>query len=248
MYYTFQIKKRGFTIIELLVVVMIIGLLTAVATSNYVTAQRHSRDSARKAQVYSIGSAVESYYAVNKSFPGKIASVTQNVASGAYGNCEQTDTVGDPNNSGQYSYVYFYYPGLQPTNSGAFDAKVTACNNRTSVDGYDPNLFSPYPTWIPGIGPYLNPIPVDKQYQGADGTQTGAYAEVLQATDTAGSTNQTRTYVYRHLIGGYAVYTRLETSGDPDAAPFVNYNPSDSPKLPIQLLPATGSNIFMLRK
>ena len=63
-----MIKKRfssGFTLLELLVVVSIIGILIAVSTAAFSTAQRKSRDAKRRGDVKSMQNAFEQYVAQN---------------------------------------------------------------------------------------------------------------------------------------------------------------------------------------
>ena len=60
---------KGFTIIEVLVTVVIIGLLVAAATINYEKARSKTRDTRRKADVSSIAIAIDSYYAEKRDYP-----------------------------------------------------------------------------------------------------------------------------------------------------------------------------------
>ena len=61
--------KKGFTIIELLVVVCIIGILTSVILVATSSARKKSRDDKRKADLQSVALGLEMYYAKNKSYP-----------------------------------------------------------------------------------------------------------------------------------------------------------------------------------
>jgi type IV pilus assembly protein PilA len=56
-------RQRGFTLIELMVAVAIIGLLAALAIPNYLRFQLRSRTSEAKANLAAIRTAEESYYA-----------------------------------------------------------------------------------------------------------------------------------------------------------------------------------------
>ena len=55
-------KKNGFTLLELLVVIGIIGILVALATVSYSSAQRQGRDARRKQDMTAIQNAMEQYY------------------------------------------------------------------------------------------------------------------------------------------------------------------------------------------
>jgi len=61
--------KRGFTLIELMVVVAIIGILMAAGIVAFSNSQRAARDAARIADLNAIGYALEQYYQDNHSYP-----------------------------------------------------------------------------------------------------------------------------------------------------------------------------------
>lgn len=75
-----MIKKRsslGFTLLELLVVVSIIGILIAISTAAFSTAQRKSRDAKRQGDVKSMQSAFEQYVSQNSgSYGASCAAMT----------------------------------------------------------------------------------------------------------------------------------------------------------------------------
>lgn len=58
-------KQKGFTLLELLVVIGIIGVMMALATVAYSTTQRSGRDSRRKQDLIAIQNALEQYYSTN---------------------------------------------------------------------------------------------------------------------------------------------------------------------------------------
>ncbi len=61
--------KKGFTLIEILVVVGIIGVLVALGTISYSKAQMKARDAQRKSDLSTIRSALELYHFDNGSYP-----------------------------------------------------------------------------------------------------------------------------------------------------------------------------------
>lgn len=54
--------KRGFTLVELLVVITIIGILSSIGLSTFTSSQMKSRDARRKTQLKQLSDAFEAYY------------------------------------------------------------------------------------------------------------------------------------------------------------------------------------------
>lgn len=61
--------KRGFSLIELLVVISIIGIVIAVGSVSYLTAQKQVRDTKRKSDLLEIRQALETYRAEVGTYP-----------------------------------------------------------------------------------------------------------------------------------------------------------------------------------
>lgn len=64
-----KITKSGFTIVELLIVIVVIAILATISIIAYSGIQQRARDSQRMADLVAIGKAVELYRAINGSYP-----------------------------------------------------------------------------------------------------------------------------------------------------------------------------------
>jgi general secretion pathway protein G len=62
-------KQKGFSLIELLVVITILGILAAIGLTSYRTANMKARDSRRQADIQQIRSALEMYRTENNVYP-----------------------------------------------------------------------------------------------------------------------------------------------------------------------------------
>jgi len=62
-------NKKGFTLIELIVVIAIIGTLTGLIVNNLNDARARARDAKRKSELVSLKTALRLYYNDNQSYP-----------------------------------------------------------------------------------------------------------------------------------------------------------------------------------
>ena len=60
-----KIQKKGFTLLELLVVISIIGILVALGAVAFSTAQKKGRDAKRRGDIKAMQNAFEQYYSIN---------------------------------------------------------------------------------------------------------------------------------------------------------------------------------------
>ena len=63
-------EQKGFTLVELLVVVIILGILTAIAVPSYLSFTSRANNNAAKANVRAIIPTIESYFADNDTYTG----------------------------------------------------------------------------------------------------------------------------------------------------------------------------------
>lgn len=61
--------SRGFTIVELLIVIVVIGILAALVVTTYTGIQKKARDTERKTDINAIHGQVEAYQAQNGKYP-----------------------------------------------------------------------------------------------------------------------------------------------------------------------------------
>lgn len=62
-------KQEGFTIVELLIVIVVIGILAALVITTFSGIQRRARDTERQTDIKAIHNIVEAYYADNGYYP-----------------------------------------------------------------------------------------------------------------------------------------------------------------------------------
>ena len=100
-------RQRGFTLVELLVVMFIIGMLATIVTVSSTASRAQVRDSQRKADLNAVASALELYRATNKRYPDI------RVASGSWDQLKVllhplyiSRWPVDPKSGGEYQYEY----------------------------------------------------------------------------------------------------------------------------------------------
>lgn len=64
-----QNKQRGFTIIELLIVIIVIGILATLVITTFSGIQRNARNRTREADINALHSQLEFYYGQNGKYP-----------------------------------------------------------------------------------------------------------------------------------------------------------------------------------
>ncbi|MFA6016520.1 MAG: prepilin-type N-terminal cleavage/methylation domain-containing protein [Patescibacteria group bacterium] len=100
--------KKGFTLLEMLVVIGIIAVLVGIVTSSYSTAQKKARDAKRQGDLKAAQQIMEQCYSVNTtSYQYPIISNTGGTLTPAAcpGNASLTFSITDPLNTGTYVYT-----------------------------------------------------------------------------------------------------------------------------------------------
>ncbi len=132
----FTKRNRGFTLIELLVVIAIIGILATIVLVSMTGVQKSGRDTARKADMRQIVSAMQMYYADKEgylesdTYPPAIGSymlkTPEDPSGGSYGWIDNDDNDGTPDEAQEFcAYADLETNGYYTaTHAGTFE--VTA--------------------------------------------------------------------------------------------------------------------------
>lgn len=108
-------KQRGFTIVELLIVIVIIGILASITIVAYNGIQGRARDSARVSDINAIRKALEVYKSFNGEYPDENSASWENSYTDPQNFMAALKpylgkTPVDPINNTTHYYYYYRYP------------------------------------------------------------------------------------------------------------------------------------------
>ncbi len=135
---TLKRKQEGFTIVELLIVIVVIGILAALVITTFTGIQQKARDTERTTDVKAIHGQVEAYYAQNGSYPGLGSATVDGLNNTTWRSANMkgldADALKDPKGtlqelaatvSGtQYGYAVFQTNGTTACTTAAADCAV----------------------------------------------------------------------------------------------------------------------------
>jgi general secretion pathway protein G len=143
-----QHSRRGFSLVEILIVVMIIGILAAIAVPKFSNASQIARENSLKEDLRLLRTAISVYksqHSANPGYPGGDTSQTP-VAQTAYDQLLTfTDDLGHTSASGSSVYKWGPYINVIPPNpiNSKTDFKIVADSDPLTPDDTTGWLYQP---------------------------------------------------------------------------------------------------------
>ena len=88
--------KKGFTLIELIMIIVILGILAAVAVPKYYTLQSDAKNASEKGVVGGVRAGIYTYFAYYKAYPATLDSAVNGTCTNCFNNVlDQGGITGD---------------------------------------------------------------------------------------------------------------------------------------------------------
>ncbi len=123
---------KGFTLVEIMVVVAIMGLLAAIVTASLSNSRTRTYDAKRKADLKELQGALEAYYQQNGSYPATLNNEWWGHAANAYSKSESGSEAYIPNLTPTYLGKLPQDPKLDPTAAGGWGGAYLYRSDGTS--------------------------------------------------------------------------------------------------------------------
>lgn len=146
-----SLKKFGFTLIELIVVISIIAILTAIITSNFAQSRAKSRDAKRISDIGSIQLALDLYFDKCNEYPKTLTNLNTTCSRGGKLSdyISQLPVPPQPyTDAGYTSYAYGYYVDNQTTPADYLLYIKLEGNNSVLLDSYSGTITGYYQNGI----------------------------------------------------------------------------------------------------
>ena len=118
-------KQQGFTIVELLIVIVVIGILAALVITTFNGIQQKGRDTERQTDIKALHGQLEAYYAQNGRYP-TLTNVNDATFRSANMKGLDAEALQDPKGSAQTLVA------AAADNSYAYTVTPTGCDNTTT--------------------------------------------------------------------------------------------------------------------
>lgn len=136
MKFKFKNKGQGFTIVELLIVIVVIGLLAALVIVQFSNVQARARDSERKSDIRAIQSKVAEFYALNGRYPTALNTAGLDLPAEACKAPGTTDTCSTAVGAAAYKYKAFLNATALPADTFAASDAAIADGSATDAGKY----------------------------------------------------------------------------------------------------------------